>query len=49
MQHYGALSPDFDPQTGPLDLDALDQAYYRLFHPGADDSGLGHIESSPAK
>ncbi|MCX6996701.1 MAG: hypothetical protein NTV49_06360, partial [Kiritimatiellaeota bacterium] len=44
MQKFGALRPDFDPEREQLDLQALDENYYRLFYPGADDSGMSHYE-----
>ncbi len=42
MQAYGALKADYDGMA-PLDLQALEEAYQSLFHPGADDSGMSHL------
>jgi hypothetical protein len=49
MQDFGALRFDFDPARDRLDLEALDQAYYRLFYPGADDSGVPNAAASGKK
>lgn len=51
MRTFGALPKDAPEPTDAQGLQALEEAYYQLFDPGpgADDSGMKHLESGTVK
>ena len=49
MKRYGILPKSFDVKKHPVNVYALEQAYWRLFHNGGDNRALPFLGAKPEK